>query len=104
MAGLKIEKVNDGVIFTAKIVPGSSRTALCGLLDGMLKVKIAAAPEKQKANGCLCEFLAEKIGVKKKDVSIVSGKTNPIKKVQVLGVTIETVLKKIIDKKTKKND
>ncbi|MCK5226459.1 MAG: DUF167 domain-containing protein [Planctomycetes bacterium] len=85
MVGLKIEKVNDGVVFTAKIVPGSSRTALCGLLDGMLKVKIAAAPEKQKANGCLCEFLAKKIGVKKKDVNIVSGKTSSIKKIKISG-------------------
>ncbi|MCK4913397.1 MAG: DUF167 domain-containing protein [Planctomycetes bacterium] len=85
MADLKIEQTNDGVVFTAKIVPGSSRTALCGLLNGMLKVKIVAAPEKQKANSCLCEFLAKKIGVKKKDVSIVSGKTSSIKKIKISG-------------------
>jgi len=65
------------------------------LLGGMLKVKIAAPPEKGKANQCLVEFLAKKLGVKKKAVSIVTGQTNPIKQVQVMGMSGQTLLKKL---------
>jgi len=36
MADLRIREVDRGVVFVAKIVPGSSKTAVCGLLDGML--------------------------------------------------------------------
>ena len=79
----------------AKIVPGGSRTGLCGLLNGMLKIKISAAPEKGKANQELVGFLAKKLGVKKKAVSIISGQTKPVKQVQVLGISTETLLKKL---------
>lgn len=84
-----IREVDGGVVFSAKIVPGSSKTAVCGLLDGMVKIKISAAPEKGKANQCLVEFLAKQLGVKKKDVHIISGETNPVKSVQVFGVSAE---------------
>ena len=90
-----IREVNGGVVFVAKIVPGSSRTGVCGLLNGMLKIKISTAPEKGKANQALVGFLAKKLGVKKNAVSIISGQTNPVKQVQVLGISTETLLKKL---------
>ncbi len=90
-----IQEADRGVVFVAKIVPGGSRTGLCGLLNGMLKIKISAAPEKGKANQALVGFLAKKLGVKKKAVSIISGQTNPVKQVQVLGISTETLLKKL---------
>ena len=66
MANLTIQKVDKGVIFKTKIVPGSSPpTKICGLLDDMLKIKVTAAPEKGKANRCLVDFLAKKLGVKR---------------------------------------
>jgi hypothetical protein len=95
MAEATIQEVEGAVVFTAKIIPGSSRTAVCGLYDGMLKIKILAAPEKGKANRCLIEFLAKQLGVKKKAISIISGRTNPVKKMQVLGISAEALLKKL---------
>ena len=90
-----IQEDEGGVVFTAKIVPGSSRTGACGLLNGILKIKISAAPEKGKANQALVGFLAKKLGVKKKAVRIISGQTNPVKQVQVLGISTETLLEKL---------
>ena len=95
MSKLVIQEVEEGVIFTAKIVPGSSRTAICGLLGQMLKIKVAAAPEKGKANQHLLEFLAKRLRVKKNAISIVSGKTGPVKSIRVLGVSAEALLKKL---------
>ena len=93
---LKIEEHTEGVVFTAKIVPGSSGPArICGLLDEMLKIKIPAAPEKGKANQCLMKFLAEQLGIKKNAVSIISGKTSPVKQVEVSGITADILLKKL---------
>ena len=83
------------MIFTAKVVPGSNRTAVCGLLDEILKIKVSAAPERGKANQCLIELLAKQLGVKKNAVSIIFGKTKPIKRVQVSGISPETLLKKL---------
>jgi uncharacterized protein len=45
---------------TVKVIPKSSRTELVGrLADGTWRIKVAAAPEKGKANKALCAFLAE---------------------------------------------
>jgi len=95
MVGLAVRKSGGGVIFTAKIVPGSSRTTICGLLGEMLKIRISAAPEKGKANQFLTVFLAEKLGVKKTDVSIVAGRAGAVKQIQVLGISPQMLLDKL---------
>ncbi|MHC4153510.1 MAG: DUF167 domain-containing protein [Planctomycetota bacterium] len=95
MAELKIREVANGVVVGAKIVPGSSRTAICGLLDGTLKVRVSAPPEKGKANKCLVEFLSKKLGVKKNAVSIISGQKSPVKQVHVLGISGEVLSRRL---------
>ena len=96
MTELNIQEDNGNVTFTAKIVPGSSSpNKICGLLDGMLKIKIAAPPEKGKANQCLIKFLAKILDVNKKSIQIISGQTNPIKQIQISDVSIETIMKKL---------
>jgi uncharacterized protein len=88
LAELEIEEVGGGIKFFAKIVPGSSKTAISGILNGMLKVKIAAPPEKGKANKCLLEFLAKQFGIKKNAMVIISGLTSAIKQIQINGVSL----------------
>jgi uncharacterized protein (TIGR00251 family) len=99
MTNPAIQKTDEGVVFMVKVVPGSSRTALCGLLDNMIKVKVSVPAEKGKANKCLVEFLAKQLGVKKNAVRIISGKTNPVKHIQVTGISSEELLKKLNLKK-----
>lgn len=65
-----------------KVIPKSSKTELTGYLpDGTWKV--AAAPERGKANRALCDFLAEKLGVAKSKIRIVSGETSHLKRIHV---------------------
>jgi len=72
------------VEFQVKVVPKSSKTEFAGFLpDGTWKVRIAAAPEKGKANTALCEFLAEYLGVARSRITIVSGATSRRKRVKV---------------------
>lgn len=91
-ADLDIQTHGHSVTFRAKIVPGSSKTALAGTWDRMLKLKVAAPPEKGKANACIVTFLAKLLGVRKNDIRIVSGQTNPVKQIEIQGVSRETLL------------
>jgi uncharacterized protein (TIGR00251 family) len=95
MADLKFREFEEGVIVEAKIVPGSSRTSLAGLLDGMLKIKVAAAPEKGKANKCVCEFLAKQLAVNKKSVTVISGQNSPLKSIEICGISGGTLLERL---------
>ncbi len=95
MNGLELKRIDGAVVFTAKVVPGSSRTAICGLLGGMLKMKVSAAPEKGRANRCVVDYLTKRLGLKKNDVRIVSGQTRAIKDIRISGLSAEQLLAKL---------
>ena len=90
--GLVIQQSAETVSFTVKVVPASSRCALSGIYDGMLKVKLSAAPEKGKANEELIGFLAKMMNIKKKNISIISGKTNPVKQIEIKPITVNKLM------------
>src|SRR5438309_9293891 len=62
-----------------KVVPGASRNRVVGMLGDALKVQVAAAPEKGKANEAVRAVLAEFFGVKIGQVELISGQTRPRK-------------------------
>lgn len=67
-----------------KVIPRSPRSELAGeLADGTLKVRIAAPPERGKANEELCRFLAQHYGVPRSAVAVISGHTAGLKLVRI---------------------
>jgi len=72
--------------------PRASRTAVTGLHDGRLKIALRAPPVDGKANEALIQHLAERLGVSKGDVSVVSGATGRRKRVLVSQITLEEAL------------
>ena len=75
-----------------KAVPGSSRTEISGWLDDRLKVRVAAPPEKGKANAAIEKLLGALLAV---PVCVVKGQSNPLKVVEIEGLSEEIVLQKI---------
>ncbi len=88
---VRLETTTDGIRLFVKVVPGSSRTALAGELDGMLKIKVASPAEKGKANQCLTAYLGRLFGVRKNQIKILSGTTTPVKQLQITGLCPEDV-------------
>jgi len=86
-AALEVQAVPGGAAFGVKVVPGSSKTSIVGILNALLKVKVAAPPEKGKANQALVGLLAQVLGVKKGQITITHGLANPVKHVTVSGLT-----------------
>lgn len=75
-----------------------------GEWDHRLKVAIAAPPERGRANEALLDFLAEFLGIKRRDVEVVSGATTATKTIRVTGVpaqAIRDLLGAVLSKKTK---
>jgi uncharacterized protein len=69
-----------------KVIPRSVKNEIAGeMADGTLKVKIAAPPEKGKANEVLCAFLAGYYGVPQSAITIVSGHSAALKLVRIEG-------------------
>ena len=92
MVALRIDNNQSGITFCVKIVPASSRTEICGLYEDMLKIKLSAPPEKGKANKELIGFLAKTLGIRKNQIAITSGLTNPVKTIKIVDIPAERVL------------
>lgn len=68
-----------------KVIPRAARSEVAGYQpDGALKVRIAAPPEKGKANEALCELLSAHFGVPRRNVVILRGETSPRKRIRIL--------------------
>jgi uncharacterized protein (TIGR00251 family) len=73
------------VYLKIKAIPGASKTEVKNkMADGTIKISVAAAPEKGKANKALIEFLAEEFGVPRDGVKIISGAGSRIKLIKVI--------------------
>ncbi|MCL4795423.1 MAG: DUF167 domain-containing protein [Bryobacteraceae bacterium] len=72
------------LILSLKITPKSPRTAWAGVLDdGVIKIRVAAPPEKGKANAELIRFLAHELGLQASRIEIISGAASTRKLVRL---------------------
>lgn len=69
-----------------KVVPGASRNEIAGWLGDELKVRVSAAPENGKANKAVEKVVANSLGLPVKNVTVVSGQTNPRKILEIEGI------------------
>jgi uncharacterized protein len=77
----------DKVIVEVTVVARSAKSALVGLLDGRIKIKVAAVPVEGRANAELIKFLAKKLKVPKSGIELVSGQTGKRKTLKIEGIT-----------------
>lgn len=85
---IEILEHDDGVEFAVKVVPGSSRNKIVGVWETALRVAVAAPPEGGKANKEVVRLLADAFGVKRGDVTITRGQTQPQKRVHIAGISV----------------
>ncbi len=80
--------------FNVKVTPRSSKNAIIGWEEGVLKVRLRAIPDKGAANEMLINFLAEELDLSKSKVKILSGHTSRIKRLEV-AIDREELLKRL---------
>jgi len=78
---------DGGIYLKVKVVPKSAVTKIVGWEGDLLKIKIAAPPEKGKANSELLRFLAKTLSASKSNFEIVSGETSRLKKILIKNVS-----------------
>ncbi|MGD1119998.1 MAG: DUF167 domain-containing protein [Dehalococcoidales bacterium] len=78
---------NRNIRLAVKVTPNAGRNEITGFREDVLQVRIAAPPDKGKANQELTDFLAEKLGVKKSAITIIRGMTSRHKVLTISGLS-----------------
>jgi len=69
------------------IAPRASRTEIAGLHGDRVKLRVAAPPADGEANAAIVDFLCDELGVRKRDITWISGQTGKRKTLEIHGVT-----------------
>jgi uncharacterized protein (TIGR00251 family) len=78
------------------VQPRAKRTAVAGEHGDAIRIRLAAPPVDGAANAELVRFLAERLGVRRADVTIVSGATARRKGVRIAGVTAAAARERLL--------
>lgn len=80
---------SDGpdTLFRVRLQPRASRTECVGLLEDHLRIRVTAPALEHRANRACIEFVAERLGISPRDVSIESGAHARNKIVRARGVS-----------------
>lgn len=83
--------LENDVIIAVKVQPNARKNEVIGFSNDYWRIKIAAPPEKEKANKELIKFLSEILDLKKANLSIIKGLTNHNKLIAIEGMTLEAI-------------
>ncbi len=92
---MSANKNRDNARLAVKVTTNAGRNEITGFKEGVLQVRVAAPPERGKANKELTDFLAEKLQVRKSAVLIVKGQTSRHKTIIIAGMSGEELLKRL---------
>lgn len=93
MAGspVSVRETAAGAVFHVRVVPRASRSEIAGVQNDALKLRITAPPVEGKANEECIRLLAERLGVKRGQVTIIAGQASRTKTVAVEGLRADQV-------------
>jgi uncharacterized protein (TIGR00251 family) len=74
-----------------RVSPGAGRSTVVGRHGEGWKIRVAAAPERGRANDALVELLSRTLDVPRRSVQLVSGATARDKVVELAGVAPEEI-------------
>lgn len=70
---IKLEKNSCGYILPVHALAGAGADATRGEHDGKVKIAVATSPQDGKANKAICDLIADKLDIGRRNVKIVSG-------------------------------
>lgn len=84
-----------GTRLAIHVVPRASKSEICGYQGDALKVRLQAPPVDGKANKALCAFIADKLDLPPRDVTLATGATGRHKTLRIPSLLPEEVMARL---------
>ncbi len=91
------EETPAGLVLPVLAHPGARQPGVKGVRDRRLIVAVAQAPEKGKANDALIEALAAALGIKRRQITLLTGDTNPRKRFLIRAADLATLSARVAE-------
>ncbi len=91
-----IEPTQGGVLLSIRVIPRAGKSAVDGVRDGALLVRLKAPPVEGAANDELVALLARTLDVPKRSVAIVSGARGRQKRIRVAGIDAPSAMSRLL--------
>lgn len=88
-------EVPEGIVLNIKVFPNAAKNEIGDILGNCLRIRIASAPVKGKANKECLKLLAAFFQINKSRVIFRKGETSRLKQVLIEGIKKEEVLKRL---------
>lgn len=92
---VRVRRVREGCLVSVRASPGASRDGVAGIHGDALKIRVAAPPEKGRANRALGRLLARLLDVSASDVCLHAGETSRDKVFLVTGLPEEELRRRL---------
>ena len=79
-----------------RVIPRAKKTAIAGVRDNAILIRVAAPPVDDAANDTLIAFLAEILRLRRRSIRIVSGGRGRSKRIAIDGATPDQIRSKLI--------
>jgi uncharacterized protein (TIGR00251 family) len=89
---LTVKESKNGIIFNIHVIPRSAKCGIAGIQADALKIKITAPPIEGRANAECIRLLSDTLGIKKNQITIVSGHKSKKKTVAIGGLNSEDIM------------
>ena len=83
---------NGRVILNVRVIPRAAKPGVGGWRGDALVIRLAAPPVEGAANDALVDYLAERFGLSRRSIEILSGHKSRDKRVKIDGLTREMAL------------
>ncbi len=91
-----IQPTPDGAVLRVRVTPRASRNEVQGVLGDALKIRLQAPPVEGKANEALVRFLAERLDLPLRAITLLSGETGRNKRVRVAGLSEAAAMERLL--------
>jgi uncharacterized protein (TIGR00251 family) len=83
-------------LLDVRLTPRASRAGV-EVAGDLVRVRVTAPPAEGRANAALIDLLAKRLGVAKRDVTIVRGHTSRTKRVAIEGLALADALARLAE-------
>jgi uncharacterized protein (TIGR00251 family) len=91
-----VTESSEGATLTVRVTPRASRNQIAGVAGGMLKVHLTAPPVEGAANAALLEFLARQLGLRRAQLTLISGASARQKLIRITGLSAQEIEKRLL--------